>query len=422
MKSTDHPRREFIKRLSLIAGSTVMAGSLPWINLLKAEQANRVSPSDKVRLGVVGVGSRGRLLLLYLLQMPNVEIVAVCDDYQPHYDRAIEMTSGKAKAFKDYRKMLEINELDAVVIAVPLHLHAKITKDALFSGRHVFCEKCMARTVEGCVEMKNAQKETGKILHIGYQRLFNIVYLEALERIRSGEIGKISQIRAYWHRNNDWRRPVPSPELERRINWRMYNEYSRGLMTELACHQLQVANWILEETPSSVMGSGGINYWNDGREVYDNVNLVYTYPSGVHVVYDSMISNRHYGLEEQILGDKGTMELENGKIYSENPPPAPGIVQLLGDIERKVFDTIPLGGASWIQETASKNKGDYIVDEYPLPGDTRLQMEGFVESVKKGDPVPMLLREGFNASIAALLGHEAMEKREIVLFPEDLKI
>ena len=108
-----------------------------------------------------------------------------------------------------------------------------------------------------------------------------------IEFIRAGQLGNITQIRAYWHRNNDWRRTVPSPELEKKINWRLYKEFSCGLMTELASHQIQVANWALGEFPDKIMGAGSINYWKDGREVHDNVNLVYTYPGGTQLIYDS---------------------------------------------------------------------------------------------------------------------------------------
>ena len=100
-------------------------------------------------------------------------------------------------------------------------------------------------------------------------------------------------------------------------------------MTELASHQIQVANQVLQDHPSEVWGAGSINHWHDGREVYDNVNLVYKYPSGTQLIYDSMTSNKHYGYEEQIMGPLGTMELERGKMWDEYPEPAPAIMELI---------------------------------------------------------------------------------------------
>ena len=417
----ERTRRQFIRDVSLLSSSAVLGASMPWLKAMAEESQVGSSASDRVRLGFVGIGDRGRALLLNCQQLENVEIAFVCDNYEPHYQRAIELTQGKAKAFYDYRKMLdEADNLDAVIIATPLHEHAHITIDFLNSGIHVFCEKSMARTLADSQVMALTANRTGKILQIGHQRMFNPAYLKAYERAASGEIGQITQIRAYWHRNNDWRRPVPEghPELERKINWRMYDEYSAGLMTELASHQIQIANWFLGETPMQVMGSGSICFWKDGREVYDNVACVYDYPKGVKVIYDSVISNRKYGLEEQIMGHLGTIEPEVRKIYSENPPSTPGFLQLLNNLEKDIFETIPIGGASWVPETALQYKGEYLVEDYQYD-DTLLEMEGFVLAVRNGRPHPGLLREGYNATVAVLLGLQAMQENRIIDWPEE---
>ena len=409
-------RREFLKEIGIYAGSTAFLASIPWMKVFSQEEGQNRAPSDRVRLGIVGVGSRGSALLLNLQEIENVEIVAVCDNYEPHYNKAIEMTGGKAKAFYDHRKMMdEIKELDAVVIATPLHQHAHITIDFLQAGVHVFCEKSMARTIQDSKRMVDTSLATGKILQIGQQRLFNPVYLDALERIRAGEIGQITQVRAFWHRNNDWRRPIPSIDLERKINWRLYKEYSGGLMTELASHQIQVANWFIDEVPTQVRGSGSICYWKDGREVYDQVALIYDYPNGAKCIYDSLISNMHYGLEEQIMGDKGTIEPELNRIYSENPPVSPGIKQLIHNLKSGFFEVIPIGGATWLPEVASFNNGNRIA-EYDN-NDTFLELAGFVKAVKAGKPYPNLLREGYHATIASLLGLQAMDTNSIVSWP-----
>jgi predicted dehydrogenase len=411
-------RREFLKEMSLYAGSTAFLASIPWLNVFSGENGKNNAASDRVRLGVIGVGSRGHTLLLNLLEIENVEIAAVCDNYQPNFERAIETTGGKARAFNDYRQMLDkVNDLDAVVIATPLHEHAHITFDFLNAGIHVFCEKSMARTLEDTKQMADTAKTSGKILQIGQQRLFNPVYLDALERVRTGEIGQITQVRAYWHRNNDWRRPVPTPELERKINWRLYSEYSAGLMTELATHQIQVANWFIDQVPAQVVGTGSICFWKDGREVYDHVALVYDYPGGAKCIYDSMIANKHYGLEEQIMGNLGTIEPEVNRIYSENPAPAPGIVQLIQNLKSGISDVIPIGGATWLAETKSYNTGK------PLAAydnnDTFLQLVAFVKAVKAGKPYANLLREAYHATVASLLGLQAMDTNAVVQWPEE---
>ncbi len=414
-KKTD--RREFLKEVGLFAGSTAFLASIPWMKVFSQENGKNSAPSDRVRLGIIGVGSRGTALLKNLQEIENVEIAAVCDNYEPHYQKAIQMTGNKAAAFYDYCKLInQAKNLDAVVIATPLHEHAHITIDCLNAGLHVFCEKSMARTIEDAKRMVEVSQNSGNILQIGHQRLFNPIYLNALERVKLGEIGQITQVRAYWHRNNDWRRPVPSPELERKINWRLYSEYSAGLMTELGTHQIQVANWFIDEIPTQVKGSGSICFWKDGREVYDQVALVYDYPGGAKCIYDSMIANAHYGLEEQIMGNLGTLEPEVNRYFSENPPKSPGIRQLLDNIQSEVFDVIPIGGATWLPEVISPDWGNKIT-AYDN-NDTYLELVGFVQAVKYGKPYPNLLREAFHATVASLLGLQAMDTNSIISWPE----
>lgn len=414
-------RRDFLRQLSVYTAGGVLAGTMPWFSVFADDASSeKASPSERVRLAVLGTGSRGMYLMNYLIQIPNVDIVALCDDYQPNLTRALVLTGNKAKPFSNHKAMLEMKDIDGVVIATPLYLHAQHTIDCLQAGLHVFCEKSMAMTIDECVNMVRESKKNGKNLQIGHQRLFDPKYIQAIERIKKGDIGQVTQLKAYWHRNNDWRRLVPKPDLEKKINWRLYREYSLGLMTELASHQVQVANWALGATPLAVAGIGSINYWKDGRTVYDNVNLLYEYPGGITLMYDSMSSNRKFGLEEIIMGDKGTMELETGKVFAEQIPPAPAIRQLIHDIEKGVFSSLPIGGPSWVPEVAVDYEGEYITDEKIVGDGSDIQLEAFVNSIRRQAPIEGILREGFNATIPIILGIQAMENKQWVSWPEGL--
>jgi len=422
-------RRDFVGK-AIAGGALIMA--YPWLKVMAEDQS--MDYSQKIKVGIIGVGSRGLLLLHYLNELSekiNIEVLAVCDNYEPHYQRAIEKTNGNPTAFYDYKQLLEIKEIDAVIIATPLHQHAHITIEALNAGKHVFCEKAMARTLEDVKQMADTHYSTGRVLQIGHQRMFDPRYLKAIELINKGEIGRITQMRAYWHRNNDWRRPVPNGklELERKINWRLYKEYSCGLMTELASHQIQVANWLKNSLPVSVMGTGSINYWKDGREVYDNVALIYSYEDGTQFIYDSMTSNRYYGLEEQIMGDKGTLEMEVNKRYLENlptptdPPPPAGIVQLMRDIQSGLFgDAIPLTNSSWIPELKVESKGAIIAEREEGFDESKVQLEAFIASVRKGVPTPGVFEQAYWASVWTLLGQLAMDENRIVTLPNEMKL
>lgn len=419
-------RRMFLKTLAA-SGALMTLTGMPWLKVLAKDGSTPGGPNDRVRLGFIGIGSRGTGLLknvLYTLKESNAEIAALCDNYPPNLEKAQAMCKEwNPPAYDDYRRVLEDDTIDAVIIATPLHQHAHIAIDAMLAGKQVFCEKSMARTLEDIRAMYDTHLETGKILQIGHQRLFDPKYIDAIQRIQRGELGKIGQIRAYWHRNNNWRRPVPEgrPDLEKKINWRMYRESSAGLITELASHQIQVANWVMGEPPVSVMGAGSIVYWKDGREVYDNVALIYTYSNGMQFIYDSMISNMKYGLEEQIMGDKGTMELEVNKYYTETPPPAPGILQLINDIEHGIFDNIPIGGATWVPETASKYDGEAIYENAGVD-ETLTQLQAFIDYVREGKAPEELTREGYNASIWAILGETAIDTGQKLSMPPNILI
>lgn len=423
-------RRDFFKNIGMIGGGGLLLSSFPWLQSCSADDKKRVA-KEKVRIGFIGTGSRGQYHLNNMKEIPNADVVALCDNYEPNL-KAASAIFPKAKTFDDYRRVLEMPEVQAVMIAVPLYEHARLTIDALQAGKHVFCEKSMATTPQGCLDMYNAFKQSGKVMFIGQQRLYDPKYIRAMEMIHSGVIGEIGAVRAYWFRNNDWRRPVPSPDLERKINWRLYKEYSGGLMTELATHQLQVGNWALKMIPETVMGAGDIVYWKDGREVYDNVSLIYRYPNGVKMNYESVISNKFYGLEEELLGSKGTMEPEKGKYYFEEVKPAPGIQQLINQIEHKVFDNVSFAGPSWVPETASVNKGEMIMDHVTTHsgessvgavGDGSMELvTAFCEAAITGKPAPNLVEEAYYSSVLALLGLQAMEEERVIYFPDEYKI
>lgn len=422
-------RREFIRNVSLAGGSGLLLSSFPWLETFaSSKRAN--TRGEKAKIAVIGTGSRGMFHLNNLLNIPQAEVVAVCDTYQPNLDQAAALFP-KARKYSDYRDVLASNEVQGILIVTPLHTHAPIAIAGLQAGKHVFCEKSMARTPELCRKMYDTYKQTGKVLYIGHQRMFDPRYLKALDMVHAGAIGDVVGLRNFWFRNNDWRRPVPHPSLERQINWRMYKEYSGGLMTELGTHQIQMGTWALKALPDYILGSGDLMFWKDGREVYDNVNVIYHYPNGVRLTFESVISNKFYGMGEEILGHLGTIELDKGKLFYEEVKPAPGIQQLVNDIEHKVFDVVPVAGPSWVPETASENKGEYLVDlleketgkKVDVPDDGSIALvTSFCDSVITGKPIPNLVEEAYYASVLALLGLQAMEEKRIVQIPDELKI
>ena len=423
-------RREFLKNVCAATAGGFLLSSIPWLQACD-KQGKAITSSERARIAIIGTGSRGLFHINHLLKNPQCEIVALCDIYTPHLEDAAALCPN-ARKYTDHRQVLDSKEVDGIVICCPLHEHAPITIAGLQAGKHVFCEKSMARTPEECKAMYDTYKQSGKVLYIGQQRLFDQKYIKALDMVHDGKIGEVVALRNFWYRNNDWRRPVPQPSLERQINWRLYKEYSGGLMTELATHQLQIGSWALKSIPDYVMGSGDIVFWKDGREVYDSIHAIYHYESGVTMTFDSIISNKRYGMDEQILGHAGTLELAQGKYFREEPKPAPGIQQLINQIEHKIFDNVSFAGPSWVPETASETKGEYIVDNVQThsgessvgaAGDGSEELIGaFCNSVITGEPIPVLVEEAYYSSVLALLGLQAMEEQRIIYFPDEYKI
>jgi len=410
-------RRQFLKNMGLISGGVLLATS-PWFSAF-SEQKHTVG--SVARIGIIGPGSRGQFLMSFLAQNPKVEIVAVADIYKPSIDAALRIAP-KAKAYTDYRKLLEDKNIDAVVIATPLDKNYKKTLDAFDAGKHVFCEKSIAYSMEETNDIYQKYQQSGKIFFVGQQRLFDPRYIHAIEKVHSGTFGDINGIRTFWHRNNDWRRPVPNENLDEFINWRLYKKHSKGIMTELACHQLQIGVWAMREIPNKVMGHGAITYWKERREVYDNVSCIYMFDNGVKMNYDSVLSNKFYGLEEQILCAKGTVEPEKSKYYFEEIAPAPAFLQLVNDMENAMFGTLPFAGTSWVPETANSNDGYYLLDKKPEGDGTSLMLEAFAEAVITQKQPPLIAEEGYYASQLSLLGHQAMEDERTMVFPDKFKI
>ena len=403
--------------MGMIGGGVLLATS-PWFSVF-SEQKQTVG--SKARIGIIGPGSRGQFLMSFLVQNPKVEIVAVCDTYKPSIDAALKMEP-KAKVYTDYQKLLDDKNVDAVLIATPLYLHYEMVMAAFDAGKHVFCEKAIAYSMDETYKIYQKYKKSEKVFFVGQQRLFDPRYIHAIEMAHSGEFGKIGGIRAFWHRNNDWRRPVPTDATDKQINWRLYHDCSKGIMTELACHQLQIGTWAMRQIPEKVMGHGAITFWKEKREVYDNVSCIYVFENGVKLNFDSVLSNKFYGLEEQILCSKGTIEPEKSKYYFEEIPPAPAFLQMMNDVENAVFGSLPFAGTSWVPETANTNEGHYLLDRKPDTDGTSLLLEAYAEAVITGKQPPLIAEEGYYATQLCLLGHQAMVEEKTLIYPDAYKI
>jgi predicted dehydrogenase len=307
-KAKDVTRRDFLRTAAVAAAASALPG-LGAPAILSAETAGSV-----VRYGFVGTGTEGCTLLKFLATVPEGRCVATCDIYPPNLKKGVETIGSNPQTYVDFHKMLEHKDMDAVLIATPLNLHAQMVLDALGAGKHVFVEKAMYFKEEESAQIRKSLDDHPKqLLQVGLQRRSSLLYQVAMEMIRKGALGKVMQIQTQWHSHTNWRRPVPDAKYERLLNWRMYKEYSGGPLAELASHQIDVANWAFDADPLSVIAAGGIDYWKDGRETFDNIEAIFEYPGGRRLVSTSLLWNSHEKFEEHIIGDQGTLDITLGK-------------------------------------------------------------------------------------------------------------
>ncbi len=447
MKSTPANRRQFLQGSTALA----LAGYL-------APKARGEEDQAPVRLAVVGTGGRGSDLIRTLNTIERAKIVAVCDDYSPHLEQGVKYAGPDARGFDDYSQMLREMKPQAVVVATPLDRHFAMCLEALDHDCAVFCEKTMCHTVDQARELAAAVEKAGAVFQVGLQRRANAIYAQAQAMVETGMLGQITAIKCQWHRNNNWRRPTPVKrgdpkwtELERRLNWRLYWDYSQGLMTELASHQMDVANRILGALPQRVIGSGGIDYWRDGREVFDNVFCVYEYelpqptlpssarvtaglrssatpgadtarqpssgtiaPYTVRVTYSSLQNNAFEGASELVMGTRGTLFLtqRKGLFYRENGVDDPGWSRD-GRVERDASiitsgKTLKMNNDTWVHRGKP-----YEIDTEG--DDTRDELVAFLQCVHHGDTATICdARVGLENALTVLSGNQAMREGRAV--------
>jgi predicted dehydrogenase len=359
-------RRDFMKGL-LAAGAVAPVSAAVYFGYEKLH-------GNPVKAGLIGSWDEGGVLIGE--HNPDfLKFIAVADirpsnqerifkgEPAPSPRKGFERLYGKnarqdIKVYDDYHQLLENKDIEAVVIALPLHLHAQVAMDAMRAGKHVLCEKLMAWNISQCKEMIRVADETDRILSIGHQRHYSLLYAHSLELLKAGELGDIKHIRALWHRNNSWPkldksgspllddkgqpvfrdgwrpdisdvdrkalegriRQLGYKSMEELVRWRLYNRTGGGLMAELGSHQLDACSIFLGKVhPLAVTGVGGKYFYHDDREVDDHVFVTFEFPGKnyvqdksdvVVVTYSSTNTNSFEPYGECVMGTHGTMLVE----------------------------------------------------------------------------------------------------------------
>jgi predicted dehydrogenase len=323
-------RREFLQKGALIATATAAASS-------SALSYNRIrGANDRISLGHIGVGHRGSELgkmVAQLSRSKNVEMTAVCDLWTVNLERAVEANRkayGKApRAAHSPEELLKLNDVDAVLISTPEHSHSPLLKMAVDACKDVYCEKPMGNVFAEVKAARDAVLASKHIVQIGTQHRSEPYQIAARDFIRTGALGDVSKYEIVWNYHGPrWRGRSEVKQIrESDTNWRLwlmnkpdrpfdpqlyfefrlYKEFSSGIPDQWMSHGIDLCHYFLDEAfPESVVASGGVFAWHDGRENADTFQALLSYPKGFLVSYATSFGNDAPSLT-RIMGKKGTL-------------------------------------------------------------------------------------------------------------------
>jgi predicted dehydrogenase len=289
----------------------VPAAALGSAALLSAQ-----SPNDAVRVAFIGVGNRGAYLLKQMLEVPGIQVVAICDLDAERVRSAVDLATAKGhkpEIYSEYRKLLDRKDIDAVVIATPVDLHKEMSIAALEVGKHVYCEKPMALTPQECRLVKNAADTAKGIFQLGFQLRHDPNRAASMEYVKKGGIGDVLFLQGYRHTN----------DLPRNTPWYFDRVRSGDNIVEQACHIIDLMVWAAGTHPLRAFGSGGINLFKNeppGRTTMDNYVVLYEFPNDVrfefsHIYFDPPGFS---GIKERVYGTKGAVDLATGIVMERS--------------------------------------------------------------------------------------------------------
>lgn len=417
-----------ISRRSLFARAA--AGAMVY----RAVGAPAPAPAKgEVTLGFIGSGIRGKQLIDEFMEVPGVRGIMVADVYDGALQRAKEQLGDQLLTTKDYRRVLDNKDVQAVVIATPDHLHMQMVLDALSAGKHVYCEKPLTWTHAEGKRIIDAVNRSGKLLQVGSQGKTTTMVAKAREIIASGQLGKVNMVRLSEHRNTAegaWVYPVPPDANEKTIDWprfigrtqmkkfdpriffrwRCWWEYSGGVATDLFVHQFTTLHEMLNvQHPEAAASFGGIVKWNDGRTVPDVLQSILQYPEGFVVdLYVNLANGSNRGRGIWVMGSEGTLQL-GGESITVYPEPIFAEKQMYGSLYMpKAMREAYLKTFEGKPETQARP--EQVVKVQRGPSHNAL----FIDALLNGKKSPESAEEGHNAASAAHLVNTAYRENRRV--------
>ncbi len=461
MSNDNTSRRQFIK---VASSSTLAAGAAPYIwsgdeDTSGEESRQSVSPNDRIQIATIGIGIRGFIITRDAVERPGVELVAAADCYDSRLVRTKEVFGDDVFTTRDYREILERDEVDAVLIATSDHWHAQIAVDAMKAGKEVYCEKPMTQTVEGGHRVIQAQKETGRVLQVGSGAGSSPANGKAGQLLQEGIIGELSKVEVWRSRNSAigaWQYSIPpnastetidwqgflgdAPDrpfdADRFFRWRKYWDYGTGIPGDLFVHQLTQLHDILQtHGPNQIAAMGGLRRWEEKREVPDEMTGLYQYPeTDRHPDFTLSLrlnfTDGNTGRGFRMIGSEGMMTLGGGQITVARRPSTPSSLESLVE----GYNSVRTFSTEDQQEFIEHYKATH--QEVKLPpfeesGETVYEaaessdshMKNFMDAIRHDEPVVEDAEFGLRAAAPALLSNTSYrESRFISWDPEAMEV
>jgi predicted dehydrogenase len=413
---SDSTRRHFSK-------AALAATSLSYSNILGA--------NDRVRVGYIGLGNRGDQVHDAFLEHGDQVTAAVCDLREDYMDFAIKKSRATPKKYRDYKRLLDDKEIDAVAIATPDHWHALMFIDACRAGKDVYVEKPLSLTVSEGRRMVQVAGETRRVTQVGIHRRSVQSLRDAAEFVRSGGIGHVTVAKGY-HVQNEWPNGIgnvpnaappsdaewdawlgPAPKMPYNRNRTYYNfrwfyDYSGGQITNFGVHYMDFIRMALgKDAPRSVTAMGGRYVVKDNREIPDTCEVLWDYGETM-VVFSQYNANsapgNAKGTELEIRGTKGTMYLQRGRWEVVPEKTTEVLFGYRSPIDRNTEKSY---GPSRKPAMEPKTAGTGFAETYP-------HTRNFLDCVKSRQKCNCDILDGHLSTSATIIGHIALRTKSFL--------
>lgn len=387
---------------------------------LPAAQDEPTFEGPPVKVALIGVGPWGRELLTHIGRLPSLQLVAVCDSYAPFLKRAQD-AAPKAQALAAYTAVLAAPDVEAVIIATPTPTHREIAIAALQAGKHVYCEAPLAHTIDDARAIAQAARSAGKqVFACGLQGRSNALQTHVWNFVKSGVLGEPALVKAQWNKKDSWRRPAPTPEREKVVNWRLSRATSVGLPGELGIHHFDLASSYLDRLPTAVTGSGAIVGWADGRDVPDTVTCVFEYGKAVRATYAATLTSSFGGSYATFQGNNSSLLIREKRAWLFKEADSALLGWEVYARKEPVHDDV--GIALVADATKILAEGKEPGKDGPIEPEKEalyLALDNFAWAVRGKAPVNAGALEGLQATVTAIKAHEAtLTNTRIELTPE----